>query len=106
MLLQHDGMIDRQGQVHGLVESIELLSVFSDLGDGEQAHDTREEQDADHQEEAELQLDLERRADTRNPALDRLKITAKGPQKPDRDPSYRRHVQPTCQSETPRQNGP
>ena len=36
-------MIDPQGEVHGLVEAIELVSVFSDLGDGEQTHDTREE---------------------------------------------------------------
>ena len=41
-----------------------------DLGDGEQTRDTREEEHADDQNEAELQLELERRADSRNPAPD------------------------------------
>ena len=46
------------------------VSVFSDLGGSEQAHDTHEDEHADDEEEAELQLDLERRADSRNPAFD------------------------------------
>ena len=52
---------------------------LSDLGDGEQTHDTREEEHADDQNEAELQLDLERRADSRNPALDRPEGHRQGP---------------------------